>query len=236
MDFHALQERLRLELLNRIETGALTGAAVARQAGFQQAHVSNFLNKKRSLSLDGLDRVLQAINLTVIDLLPEQPVLLAEPEQIDTEFSTVPVIGHGSAAQQARPPEGSILENVQIPSAVLDQCRARPSQGRALWQRFVAIRVNAPQAISMAPVLVESAIVIIDRHYNSMAHYRSQQHTFHAVFLGSLLHIGLVDYDAERLVVRPLNASHPIQLVTLGPQEQPSDFIVGRVCYMSCEL
>ncbi len=70
MNFQYLHELLRLELLRRIEQGSLTGTKLAQQAGFQQAHISNFLNKKRSLSLEGLDRVLAAQNLTVDQLLP----------------------------------------------------------------------------------------------------------------------------------------------------------------------
>ena len=69
MKFRTLQERLRLLLLGRIEARQLTGLELARQAGFQQAHVSNFLNRKRSLSLDAMDRVLGALRLSVLDLL-----------------------------------------------------------------------------------------------------------------------------------------------------------------------
>src|SRR5258708_29124053 len=70
MNFQDLHELLRLELLRRIERGALTGSRLAKQAGFQQAHISNFLNRKRALSLEGLDRVLASQNLTVEQILP----------------------------------------------------------------------------------------------------------------------------------------------------------------------
>ena len=70
MNFQDLHELLRLELLRRIDLGSLTGTGLARQAGFRQAHISNFLNRKRSLSLGGLDRVLAAQNLTVDQIMP----------------------------------------------------------------------------------------------------------------------------------------------------------------------
>ena len=70
MKFETLHENLRLEILRRIERGLLTGSTLARATNFQQAHISNFLNRKRSLSLEGLDRVLAAQKLSVIDLLP----------------------------------------------------------------------------------------------------------------------------------------------------------------------
>src|SRR5437763_15224163 len=70
MNFQDLHELLRVELLRRIERGTLTGSRLALQAGFQQAHISNFLNKKRALSLEGLDRVLASQNLTIDQILP----------------------------------------------------------------------------------------------------------------------------------------------------------------------
>ena len=70
MNFQDIHELLRLELLRRIELGSLTGTSLARQSNFRQAHISNFLNRKRSLSLDGLDRVLASQNLSIEQILP----------------------------------------------------------------------------------------------------------------------------------------------------------------------
>jgi hypothetical protein len=36
----------------RVKGGQLTGLKLSQQTGFQQAHISNFLNSKRSLSLE----------------------------------------------------------------------------------------------------------------------------------------------------------------------------------------
>src|SRR5712691_10961267 len=69
MTFVALQESLRKELRKRIDAGELTGMELARRAGFTQAHISNFLNRKRGLKLTALDRVLRAIGQSVYDLL-----------------------------------------------------------------------------------------------------------------------------------------------------------------------
>src|SRR6185437_11402334 len=70
MNFQDLHELLRLELLRRIDRGSLTRSRLAEQAGFQQARISNFLNRKRALSLEGLDRVLASQNLTIEQILP----------------------------------------------------------------------------------------------------------------------------------------------------------------------
>ena len=74
MKAQGLQENLRRILWQRIESGQLTGLKLAEQTGFQQAHVSNFLNRKRSLSIEGLDRFLSAQHLSVLDLLDQAEI------------------------------------------------------------------------------------------------------------------------------------------------------------------
>ena len=69
MTFHALEESVRTLLLNRIRHGNLTALTLAGDTGFRQPHISNFLNRKRGLSLNGLDRVLSAQHLSVADFV-----------------------------------------------------------------------------------------------------------------------------------------------------------------------
>ena len=56
MNASALQEELRRALWDRIRAKKLTGMGLAKQTGFEQAYISNFLNRKRSLSFEGMDR------------------------------------------------------------------------------------------------------------------------------------------------------------------------------------
>ena len=72
MTFVGLQEALRRELRKRIAAGELTGMELARRTGFTQAHISNFLNRKRGLKLTALDRALEAAGLSLYDLLNHQ--------------------------------------------------------------------------------------------------------------------------------------------------------------------
>ena len=51
MKFKVLQDNLRKTLWSRIEEGDLTGLRLAKETGFKQAHISNFLNRKRGLSI-----------------------------------------------------------------------------------------------------------------------------------------------------------------------------------------
>src|SRR5579863_8696506 len=82
MKFKALQENLRKVLWQRIEEGNLTGLGLAQQTGFKQAHISNFLNRKRGLSLEGMDKVLNVQRLSVLDLL--------DPNEVNKRASILP--------------------------------------------------------------------------------------------------------------------------------------------------
>src|ERR1700733_6783204 len=70
MNFTQMHERLRLELLRRIQRGTLSVSLLARQTGFGQSHISNFLRSRRQLSLEALDRVLLSQRMNAWDLLP----------------------------------------------------------------------------------------------------------------------------------------------------------------------
>jgi hypothetical protein len=85
-------------------------------------------------------------------------------------------------------------------------------------------------------VIPAGATVVVDRHYNSLAPYRAQQRTVYAVRTGAGLVLRYVDLDAGMLILRPLCAGFPVQLLALGPRNRPEDAIVGRVCLVLAEL
>ncbi len=236
MNFQDLHELLRLELVRGIERGTLTGSRLAQQAGFQQAHISNFLNRKRSLSLEGLDRVLASQNLTVDQILPLDLAATATPIQSSDPIEIVPVVSSSSAMDEARIPPSSIIETIQVSASRLHDNRARPSTRSANWQRFLAIRADAQQSAAMDPLLVPGAIAVLDRHYNSLAPYRAHQPTLYAVRSGAALLVRFVDYDEGRLILRPYSRDFPVQLLPLATHQTPADYIVGRVCLIFSEL
>jgi hypothetical protein len=237
MNFQDLHELLRLELVRRIERGTLTGSRLAQQAGFQQAHISNFLNRKRALSLEGLDRVLASQNLTIDQILPleitaaqSQPIPTSDPIEI------VPVVSPSAAMDEARISPASIIETIQVSASRLHDNRARPSTKHAHWQRFLAIRADTQQSAAMDPLVSPGAIAVLDRHYNSLAPYRAHQPTLYAVRSGPALLLRFVDFDEGRLILRPYSRDFPVQLLPLSTHETPADYIVGRVCLVFSEL
>ncbi len=244
MNFQDLHELLRVELLRRIERGTLTGTRLARQAGFQPAHISNFLNRKRALSLEGLDRVLASQNINLDQLLPvglEAAAQGAHSLQPHTTDPTepIPVVSPSTAMDEPHIVPSAIIETLQVSTSRLHSNhanRVRASTPRAHWQRFLAIRVDAQQAAAMEPLVAPGAIAVIDRHYNSLAPYRAHQPTLYAVRCGAALLLRFVDFDEGRLILRPWSRDFPIQLLPVATHETPADYIIGRVCLLFSEL
>jgi len=237
MNFQDLHELLRLELLRRIERGTLTGSRVAQQAGFQPAHVSNFLNRRRSLSLEGLDRVLASQNITIDQLLPlDLTAAQSVTVQASDPTEIVPLVSPSAAMDEARILPSSIIETIQVSASRLRDNRARPSGKHAHWQRFLAIRADTQQSAAMDPLISPGAIAVLDRHYNSLSPYRAHQPTLYAVRCGAALLLRFVDFDEGRLILRPYSRAFPVQLLPLATHETPADYIVGRVCLVFSEL
>ncbi|HEV2618520.1 MAG TPA: S24 family peptidase [Acidobacteriaceae bacterium] len=236
MTFEDLHEFLRLELLRRIDRGLLTGVTIARQAGFRQAHISNFLNRKRALSLSGLDRVLASQNLTVSQIMPVELSASSDGALAEGAMEAVPLVSSSTAMEDAVVRAGSMIEAIHVAASQLGNCRSRPSPKFAGWQRFVAVRADAQQAAAMEPMIQPGATLVIDRHYNSLAPYRAHHRTLYAVRSGLGLALRFLDFDEGRLILRPLSPEFPVQLLAPTAHEAPADYIVGRVCLLISEL
>jgi hypothetical protein len=200
-----------------------------------KAHISNFLNRKRALSLEGLDRVLESQNLTIEQILPLELTAASAPQQTNP-IEVVPVVSASVAMDEARIHPSAVIETIQVSASRLHDNRSRPSTKHAHWDRFLAIRADAQQAAAMEPVLVPGAIAVLDRHYNSLAPYRAHQPALYAVRYGASLVLRFVDFDEGRLILRPYSREFPVQLLPLANHESPADYLIGRVCFVLSEL
>ncbi|MGB8259950.1 MAG: helix-turn-helix transcriptional regulator [Terracidiphilus sp.] len=222
-----MHERLRLELLRRIQRGTLSVSLLARQTGFGSAHLSNFLHGRRQLSLEAIDRILAAQHLGAADLLPVTS--RAAPAPADGESSTIPVVSHAAALFEPFIRPGAVQSTLQLPSGILETIRARVSNQRRTWQRFVAVRIPLADALPMEPLVLPDAVALIDRHYNSLMPYRPNRPNLYAVRQGAQLTLRYVDFAAGRLVLRPHSIAYPVDLIEIGPSESPGDLIAGRI-------
>jgi hypothetical protein len=240
MNAAQLHERLRLEIARRIDRGLITGTLLARQTGLKPSHISNFLHRKRRLSLAAFDRILAAQTLSIEDLLPQVLIPNSVPPAVagglHGELDSVPLVSQATAIHAPGVSVKGTVEVIRLPAGILEQLRPRRAVVRRNWQRFVAVRISAGQAAPMSPVLVPNAIVVLDRHYNSLASYVPPRPSLYAVNMASDLVFRYVGFEADHLILRPHSLEHPVELLSLGAAESPSSYIVGRVCLCISEL
>jgi hypothetical protein len=234
MNFSQLHERLRTEIARRIDRGQLTGTLLARQTGLRASHLSNFIRRKRKLSLSALDRVLASQLLSIEDLLPETN--RTDMEQLAEITTAVPLVSHSTALHSPIVNQRSILELIHLPAGILDQLRPRRTLIRRDWQRFLAVRLTAAQARPMEPVLTAGSVLVIDRHYNSLVPNQPSRPNMYAANVASTLVFRYVSFDANCLILRPHALDYPVELLRLAAEESPSASIVGRVCVAISEL
>ncbi|HET7103805.1 MAG TPA: hypothetical protein VFI20_06930 [Terracidiphilus sp.] len=230
MNFTQMHEHLRLELLRRIQRGTLSVSLLARQTGFGQSHLSNFLHNRRHLSLDALDRILTAQHLGADDLMAGKVQFTDSP--IEDEGGRVPVVSHSSALFEPFIRPSAVHAQLHLPQGALHSIRARATNQRRRWERFVAVRIAPADALPMDPLILPEAFAVIDRHYNSLAPYRPSRPNLYAVRSGSHLALRYVDFLAARLVLRPHNLAFPIDLIDAGQEGPPSELIAGRIAFI----
>lgn len=235
MNFSQLHERLRLEIWRRIDRGMLTSSLLARQTGLRPSHISNFLHKKRRLSLDALDRVLSSQLLAADDLFTATAQAHSRKAEVSSQ-DFAPLVSAVTAMTVPAISGKYILELISLPAGFFDHLRAKRAPSRLHWRRLVAVRLTPAQALPMEPVLKPNAIAILDRHYNSLTPYRPAGLNIYAVRLGNNLVFRYAAFEANRLVLRPHALDHPVEVIEVGPHETPFDPIIGRVCACITEL
>jgi phage repressor protein C with HTH and peptisase S24 domain len=237
MKFKVLQENLRKTLWHRIEEEGLTGLRLAEQTGFKQAHISNFLNRKRGLSLEGMDKVLRVQHLSVLDLLDPNEVnkrasILPPSED---EFQNVLQVDGAIAAGEPLVMSMNVKEVLKFKKNFLHSLRPEMEGHRDDWERFVVIQVDGRDGMSMYPRLLPGATVLIDRHYNSLKPYRKGESNMYAVNKDGTSTVKYVELAASNLVLRPHNQAYPVEIIPIEADKNASSYLVGRVCYVGIE-
>src|SRR5579863_4088610 len=162
MNFTQMHERLRLELLRRIQRGTVSVSLLARQTGFGQAHLSNFLHTRRQLSLEAMDRILAAQHMAAADLLPANYRGVRDGEsEAGGENSAVPIVSHATALFEPTIRPSAVHSMLHLPVGILETIRTRVSNARRSWQRFVAVRVPSADAMPMEPLILPDAIALL---------------------------------------------------------------------------
>ncbi len=237
MKFKALQEKLRQALWTRIEAGELSGLNLAAQTGFRQAHISNFLNRKRGLSVAGMDKVLAVQHLSVLDLLDpaevNQRASILPPSE--GEFENVVLVTAEVAATKPRIIARDVREALKFKKSFLRRLRPETEKDRGDWTRFVLIKVDQHEAQPMYPRLLGGATVLLDRHYNSLKPYRRAEPNMYAVRKGDTCTVRYVSVSGKHLVLRPHNQAFPVDVIPIEIGKTFADYLIGRVCHVAIE-
>ena len=230
-----LQDNLRSHIWARIHRGELTGAGLSRDAGFQQSHMSNFLNARRGLSPEAVDRLLEILQVDVLDLAdPEELRLraLQRPER-ESSFDSVPLVSPSDAVLLPRISPRQVLDSLKFRKRFLNSLKPVTIGSRSDWLRFVMVRAEAGNVRAMMPRLAAGAVLLLDRHYNSLEQYHRGNQNVYAVRVGEQCAIRYVAVGSGRVILRPHNPEWPVELVEIGMGKSFAEYIVGRVCHVA---
>jgi transcriptional regulator with XRE-family HTH domain len=238
INFRGLQERLRERLLAHINAGELSGLQLARATGFQQAHISNFLNRKRGLSLEAMDAVLHATHISLHDLFTGTPKPSRHPRTppIDSAaFVSIPIIDEeNSAATQV--PNSASRDTLELASSMVQRLQPAMHIPRPHWQRFVAIRVKSSDVAAMAPRLTRRTVAVIDRHHNLPATRKSGSPGMYLVRCPSGFHIRYLELSGDTVLARPHNPEFPCAILHPHDGPDPLASVIGRLCFLHVQL
>lgn len=229
-----LQDRLRAVLSERIASGELTGTELANRAGFQQAHVSNFLNQRRGLSIEAMDRVMEVLRLKVRDLMPVERMMPLRGEGA-AGFEWIPLIERG-ALLRSEIGESEVVELVRFKKSFLRRLRPNLAAERRHWQRFAVLRVDKESGAGMRPRLLPGATVLIDRHYNTLRCYRRHEPNLYVVKREEMCQVCYVEEQGNLLALRPECVEEALGFVRIAEGEKFTDYVVGRVAHISIEI
>ncbi len=238
IDFRGLQERLRKRLLAHIDAGELTGLQLARATGFQQAHISNFLNRKRGLSLEAMDAILRAVPISLEELVNAPGMGRRRPRPQGSgceDFVSIPIVADEDCVA-TQVPKMAPRDTVKLASSLVRRLPEAMHTPRPHWQRFIAFRVKPADAAAMSPALTRHSVAVIDRHHNAVDEARSASGDMYLVRTPEAFHIRHVEIAGEFLLARPHQADFAVEV--LGPRNSPDAYaaIIGRLCLLQVQL
>jgi len=228
LDFAHLQSQLRRAVRARILSGQISGSELARRIGLKQPHVTNFLNRRRGLSLEAMDRVLRALEISVLDLVPARELECFAHSGSDTEYEAVPLV-EANGLLLPFPPASAVRDWMKFRRRFLEQFRPEPVGRRQTWLRFVLMRMPDEDAKAMYPRIPRGAVLLVDRWYNSVRAYRSGEVNIYAVRLGDEILVRSLEVVENRILLRPERSEVPMQMMTIDEKCRYAEKIVGRV-------
>lgn len=235
LDFRRLLSQLRRVVLARIAAGQMSGSRLARITDFKQPHITNFLHGKRGMSMEGADRILQALEISVLHLLPWRELERFFHAGSDTEYEAIPVIDM-SAADVPLPTASAVRDWQKVKRTLLARMRMETVGKRSHWLRFVLVQVDDDDAEAMYPRVQRGALLLVDRYYNGLGAYRPGEVNVYVVRGRERMMVRSLEAVDEQVVMRPERSEVPLETMVMDKKKRYAERIVGRVCWQQWEM
>jgi hypothetical protein len=235
MTLQDLQDQLRVHIRARIARRELSGSALAREASLPQGHLSNFLNSRRGLSLESMDRLMSALHLGVLDLVSSDAMQAHRQPRGGRESVEPVALISAEHAGLARFRDDQILETRNFKKSFLRKLKPRIAVDRSDWLRFVVIKLDRGNAGGFFPRSFTTTL-LIDRYYNSLEPYRHVHPNLYALNLAGRCVAAYISVCDNCLLLWPRAPRQPIEVVRIEPGRSYSDYIVGRICHVGMEV
>jgi len=99
----------------------------------------------------------------------------------------------------------------------------------------MVIRADGREGMSMYPRILPGAIILIDRHYNSLKPYRKGEANMYVVNKKQGCTVKYVESTGSHLILRPHNPAYSVEVIPVEDGRKTADHLVGRVCYVGIE-
>jgi transcriptional regulator with XRE-family HTH domain len=233
MLFADLHERTRQLVLATVKSRQITQRALGELVGVRQAHISNFLQGRRGLSMDRQDAILNVLGLDVMSLI-EMSEQTPSPNS-PTSIESVPLIEH-KAAMNPSFGKNEILGELGFTTILLRRLTADPPEKRTAWVRFIAIRADAALAAPMHPRLSNGSVLLVDRHYCSLSGYQRDEPNLYLLRKDQMLMVRWLEMQGDNLSLRPDSSEHPLDFIAIDRKHPLTSCVVGRVAHIATEL
>lgn len=229
-----LHESLRQHVLAIIKSRQITQRALAELIGMKQAHISNFVNGRRGLSIDAMDTILKVLGLDVTTLIAMSGQTLS-PKDCSTALESVPLVEQ-RAAMKSTFGKNEILGKLGFTKVLLRRLKADRPEKRTDWVRFIAIMADAALAAPMRPRFTNGSVLLVDRHYCSLAGHEKDEPNLYLIRKEQTLMVRWIEVQGSNLCLRPESSEYPLDFIYIDRKNPLTFCIVGRVVQITTEL
>ena len=239
MRFTDLQDNLRAHIWARIHCGDLTGSGLSRDAGFSASPTCRISSTPvAALALRRWIASYEVLQVDILDLADAEELrlrALQRPER-SSAFDSVPLVSLHDAALAVRISPRRAREWLKFKKRFLHRLKPDTIGERDDWLRFVLAKAAIDNTRAMASRLARGAVVLLDRHYNSLLPYHRGVPNIYAVWTGTQRAIRYVSVSSGRIILQPDSRGWPVELVEIAHGKGFAEYIVGRVCHIAVQV